>query len=470
MTATTQAPTHAPNTPSTPHELPGRVDVAVVGGGLAGLAAAATAARAGRSVILFDGAGTLGGRARTRNDHGFSFNIGPRALYQNGPSLRILHDLGVTPRAAAVGVGGGAKAFKDGRLFDLPAGLRTLLTSPILDWRGKFEVARFLSGVGKLDPGPLDTVPLETWLASAIKNHGARQLVAVSIRTAAYANDPAQLSAGAGLRQLKLGLSGARYVDGGWQTIVDALRARAQAFGATVVSGLRVAAVQLAADGRTAEAIQLANGQRVLAGAVILAVPPRIASSLVQQGQQPALSRWAERAVPVRAASLDVGLRRLPRPDQWFALGLDRPLYLSVHSNWARLAPEGGALIHVLKYLGPDPRSEQDEPELENLLDLMQPGWRDEVVSRRFMPELTVAGALPSIAWEQRDGPRGPSVPDTAGLFVAGDWVGPDGMLADRSLSSGVRAGQAATSLGAGRRTDTVSSAIGPSAKGVGAS
>ena len=154
---------------------------------------------------------------------------------------------------------------------------------------------------------------------------------------------------------------------------------------------------------------------------------------------------WAERAVSIRAASLDVGLRRLPRPKQWFALGLDRPLYLSVHSKWAKLAPEGGALVHVLRYLSPSERGgAEHEQELEALLDLVQPGWQDDVVTRRYMPDLTVAGALPSVAWEQREGPRGAEVPDMHGLFVAGDWVGPEGMLADRALSSGVRAGHEA--------------------------
>jgi phytoene dehydrogenase-like protein len=85
-----------------------------------------------------------------------------------------------------------------------------------------------------------------------------------------------------------------------------------------------------------------------------------------------------------------------------------------------------------------------DERELERLLDLTQPGWRDEVVTRRFLPELTVSGALPSVRWEQSEGPRGPAVPGTDGLFVAGDWVGPDGMLADRAIQSGKRAGLAA--------------------------
>jgi phytoene dehydrogenase-like protein len=150
-------------------------------------------------------------------------------------------------------------------------------------------------------------------------------------------------------------------------------------------------------------------------------------------------------------------------------MGFDRPLYLSVHSKWARLAPEGGALVHVLRYLGSaEQGGEADERELEGLLDLMQPGWRDEVVTRRFMPDLTVVGALSSVAWEQRDGPRGPAVPETDGLFVAGDWVTPEGMLADRSLASGARAGREAAASTAA--ADTVGArCIAPDSVEVGA-
>ena len=40
---------------------------------------------------------------------------------------------------------------------------------------------------------------------------------------------------------------------------------------------------------------------------------------------------------------LDVALSSLPDKDALFALGVDRPLYFSVHSAYAKLAPNGGA-------------------------------------------------------------------------------------------------------------------------------
>jgi phytoene dehydrogenase-like protein len=46
-----------------------RTDVAVVGGGMAGLTAACFLARSGANVVLFGRAPYLGGRAATRNIH-----------------------------------------------------------------------------------------------------------------------------------------------------------------------------------------------------------------------------------------------------------------------------------------------------------------------------------------------------------------------------------------------------------------
>ena len=51
----------------------------VIGAGLAGLTAAATAARAGRPVVVVE-AHAAGGRARTDERSGYRFNQGPHAL------------------------------------------------------------------------------------------------------------------------------------------------------------------------------------------------------------------------------------------------------------------------------------------------------------------------------------------------------------------------------------------------------
>jgi hypothetical protein len=192
--------------------------------------------------------------------------------------------------------------------------------------------------------------------------------------------------------------------------------------------------------------VKLAGGQVVRGHVAVLAVDPKAACTLLGLPPDASLARWTADIVPVRAACLDLALDHLPRPDQIVAFGLDRPLYYSVHSASARLAPEGIAVLHVMKYLGSDPESPPRgvERELEAFLDTLQPGWQGHTVERRFLPGMTVAHALPLAAEGGLAGRPGVALPERPGVFLAGDWVGDAGMLADASAASAREAARGA--------------------------
>ena len=156
-----------------------------------------------------------------------------------------------------------------------------------------------------------------------------------------------------------------------------------------------------------------------------------------------------ELGAPATAACLDLGLRRVP--DTMVAFGLDQPLYLSTHSPKAHLAPPGGAVVHVMRYGART--SPEDKDQLWALARRCGIGERD-VVTQRFLHEMTVCHALP------RPGPGLTGRPaidatGTAGVFLAGDWVGSAGLLADASLASGEAAGRAASEHALRRRGAT---------------
>jgi phytoene dehydrogenase-like protein len=130
----------------------------------------------------------------------------------------------------------------------------------------------------------------------------------------------------------------------------------------------------------------------------------------------------------------------LPEGAALFVLGTNRPLYFSVHSESAKIAPQGQAVVHLGKYLGGHPaRAAEDRAELEAFADLAMPGWRDRVVVERYLPDMTVAHSAPWVF-----APR-PKVDEIAGVFLAGDWVGSQAMLADCSFASAARAVELAT-------------------------
>ncbi len=412
-------------------------NVIVVGGGLAGLTVATLLARAGRTVRLFEKARELGGRADTQVKSEFHFNLGPHALYRGGAGMRMLRDLGVAFTGAAPNVAGGY-AVAGGKLHTFPGGLVSLLTTGLLRWTEKREAGRIFATLPKIDPQPLLHLTVQAWLERVSRYPKVRQLLQAFFRVSTYANAPEHLSAGVALAQAQLALTrGVLYLDGGWHTLVQGLRTRAEQVGVVIVTGQRVAAVE---HDEAVRGVRLADGSFLPAAAVVLTGSPNEAAALAPQ--QSDLQAWAAAATPIKAACLDVGLSHLPKPKALFALGVDQPLYCSVHSAVAKLGPTGGATIHVAKYLDPMEDAEADAHELEQLLDLMQPGWRKVTVERRFLPHLTVYHALPTAAGGGLAGRPGPFVPGVRHLCIAGDWVGAEGLLADASFASAKRAAE----------------------------
>lgn len=430
-----------------------RFDVVVVGAGLAGLAAGATAAGAGASTLVLDGHPT-GGRASTDERGAYRFNRGPHALYRGGEAQAVLARLGVsTP--GAVPPAAGAR----GRIGDtvgvLPAKLGTLLRSNLLSWKGKLALVRFLSGVKKWRPADLAGLTVGQWLDGQRLPADTRKIVLFLVRTTTYTNDETTLSADVAAGQIQMALANnVLYLDNGWGSMVESLAVTVRRNGAEIRTGAGVTSIaRPAVDGDVT--VTLASGQQVRAGAVVVAAgTPGAAASLLGDDHPAA---WAGLGPEVEASVLDIGLRKPLEPPILF--GIDPPMYLVDHARSAKgLAPEGGGLVHVLHYLplgDTTPASElraglEEHARMAGITPSM-------IAEQRFLLRMTVVGAVPTPAAGGLAGRPGIDSTGVAGVFVAGDWVGPRGWLADASLSSGEAAGSAAARDSA-RRADGVRS------------
>lgn len=420
-------------------------DVAIVGGGIAGLTAAAFAARTGARVTLLEGAPDLGGRGRTREEGGFAFNHGPHALYNKGAARGTLDALGINPPGAPPATNN-AYLVRDGALFRAPTGFFDLVASDLMPAGDKIAFARANAAIAAGFSGrPGETIAAA--LQRLTKSLPAQAALKALIRVSSYSNAVDIADASALLDQMRLANQGVRYLDGGWGGMIASLTRAACEAGAQIAREARVG--QVTREGAGWRVVR-EDGAALMARAVILAVPPEAAAALAPQVA--ALARARDAAIPVRAASLDVALTWLPRESHAFALGLDGPAYFSVHSLAAKnLAPAGGALAHATRYLATDEQPTHRTREgLEALIDLMQPGWRDARVTQQWLPLATVTHDLPQAA---RGGLAGRAQVDAGeGLYLAGDWVGAEGMLSDCAFASGRRAGESAAKAGAALR------------------
>lgn len=449
-------------------------DVVVIGAGLAGLAAAATAGDAGSSVLVLDrtrselGATDLdatrtanpaaaedgdgasdpaaartanpdaagrGGRAATDQVGRFRFNRGAHALYRTTPGRAVLRRLGVQAKAHPPPTRG-AQGRLGERVGLLPVDAGTLARTELLGRREKLKGARLLAGVRRWRPDDLAGLTAAAWLDRLGVDGTLRQLFEALIRLTSYVADTDLVSADLVAAQIQAALTGnVDYLDNGWADLVDGLAVAARRNGARFEAGARVQAVVPGGDGSHVEL----EDRWIVARRVVLAVgTPQVAAALLPEAPR----SWRQTGPAVHTACLDLGLASVPPTA--FLLGIDRPLYLSRHAPPGELAPPGGAVYHTILYQRHD-----DDPAPAEARAALEAHCRaagiepDRAEESRYLHRMVTTGALPT---PETGGMRGRPGVDTGidGILVAGDWVGPAGHLADAALVSGEAAGRAA--------------------------
>lgn len=419
---------------------PTEANVIIVGGGLAGLTAACYLARAGVGVTVYEKAPTVGGRAASQPYDGYQFNRGIHALYTGGAAESAFNQLGIayTGRRPQ-----GIYLLKQGRLHLAPVNPLTLLRTSALGAADKLELMRLFMALPTLNAHELRQVNVQDWIQQTVRRPVVRQFMVANARTAVYTTALDRVSAEVFVAKLQTLLKHpVVYIDGGWQTLVDGMRRAAEQAGAKIVSGTRVEAVECANGHVTGVGLQ--DGSLKMGANVILATTPQEAVKLIDGQAYPALRQAVNHLLPAQLACLDVALRLMPDPRHPVVQDMEQPCFMSAQSLFSRVAPDGGAMIYTFKQLDPhqasDPR--QDERVLEHLLDTAQPGWREVLVKRQYLPRIQAIGALPAAESGGFAGRPDTQVAGLAGLYVAGDWVGSEGFLADASIASARRAAQ----------------------------
>jgi phytoene dehydrogenase-like protein len=378
------------------NESTGNPQITVVGGGIAGLVAAIACAEEGTKVRLVEAHERLGGRARS-TDGPYKANLGPHAMYNDGAFWRWMREREILP------------AYRKARL----SGVRLRLGGTLRRTPPLGTLPAILRLRGREAPVATD---FRTWAASHTDEDTAA-LAASAAGVFTFHHDPGELSAAfVWPRMARLLLtvpSIVTYPVAGWSTLVAALEKRVRELGVIVDTGTRM--------------------EELPATPTILATELDQARELLGDDSL----RWQSG----RTVCLDLGVRHR-RGDPTIVSDLDESGWIGRYSGAnPTIAPEGEELIQAQMPIRPGESVDMAAMRLERFLDVSIEDWRGRETWRRRQVMDGRSGALdmPGSSWRDR-----PVVDRGDGVFLAGDMVAAEGMLAEVSWASAVEASRLA--------------------------
>jgi oxygen-dependent protoporphyrinogen oxidase len=358
--------------------------IAIVGGGIAGLAAAHALHELGRSFLLLEASDRLGGVIRTERVAGFLVEGGPDSLLAQKPEgLALLRSLGLedrlqptNPRQRAVYVlhRGRLVPLPEGMTLTVPTHILPTLMSPLFSWAGKLRMGLDLVL-------PRRRAADDESIAAFVRRRFGREALerlAEPLLAGIHAGDPERLSLSATFPRLQVleakygslirGLrasppaqpssipSAFVSLKGGVGELVETLAAQLPA--SCVRLGSRVTSLRRSGAGsETGDPgfeLSLDAQPSAAAGAVVLALPPHATAPLLRPLAEDAAAALGE----IRFAStvvLVLGYRRedVAHPLDGYGLivprgeGL-RTTALSFHSTKLEgRVPEGHVMLRV---------------------------------------------------------------------------------------------------------------------------
>ncbi len=275
--------------------LPGKVEsatkVAVVGGGMLGLALALRLAERGTAVTLYERAATFGGLADAWTIGDVTWDRHYHVTLYSDTTLRaLLADLGLEQDIKWTSVGTGF--YTGGRFYPMNNAL-DFLRFPPLGLIDKLRLGTTIFGGSRItDPAPLEEISVERWLT---QRSGRKTFERIwrPLLLAKLGDRYSETSAAFiwaiivrlyAARRAGLGAERFGYVTGGYARVIEALETRLRSLGATLVPNATVTSVTQAADPAAASEatiVESADGSRERFARAILTVPAPIAAMLV---------------------------------------------------------------------------------------------------------------------------------------------------------------------------------------------
>ena len=183
-------------------------DVAIIGGGLAGLTAANFLARVGKKVVVLEKSKRLGGRAMTNDKNGVLMNLGAHGLYLEGKAMKILTELGITLPGENASKSVQIQGIWKNAVYTIPTDFSSILSSSLLSWKAKIVFSKLMLKLMKGNINSNPDVSLSDWAEAEISDPMVRHIFYSLCRLTTYISAPTVQQAKPVLKQMKRALDG----------------------------------------------------------------------------------------------------------------------------------------------------------------------------------------------------------------------------------------------------------------------
>ncbi|SHE65529.1 Phytoene dehydrogenase-related protein [Seinonella peptonophila] len=411
--------------------------VIVVGGGLAGMSAAARLAHNGYKVTLLEKAPKLGGRAITIPLKGFNFNFGAHAIYARDKSVlrKFESEIGLKVDWKNFSP---SKAFYDMGSFTtpMPATLAGLYQTKVIDAENKvrfaYEVIKTMSSLERGEEGVLIGDYLQK------ESDPVRDLLLTVASSNFFTNEPEKIPSPLFFQYYKRLFASTRavsYIGGGWSSIVEGFADIITKNEGNIITKEKISEVEL--DEQNKVVSIKGKNDSYQADHFIFCIPPKECLQLFAETPLATYFEEYTKFVPTQVVVYDIGLsERIRSPFTYVYQKSERVFITDISYYDESCVPEGGQLMQAIAYLNEQEVIEKKADEkiatIETVYDKHFPGWRDLLVAKRVSKKAIVQ-EIKCIDDQQLMPTKFYSMPNA---YFAGDWCRGEGQLSELSFSS----------------------------------
>lgn len=416
-------------------------DVAIVGGGFAGLSLASILSKKGYKVVLFERSQTLGGRGSYLEKDGFLIDYGIHLLRcgARGEAAKVFDEIGRKAEFVKVGK---PEIFVDGKFKSFPSGAMSFLTTGLIPFRAKFSLFKVLVGGLRADLNEFYRTSVEDFLSQKIKKEKRRREIENVIGTLGgigiICSDLKEASTGelfGFLKRVSRSKETVGYVRYGMKHIIDNLKESVIESGGEIETSAPIKRI-IIEEGK-AKGLER-NSTRILAENIIYACPIQKLSEMVP-GENAEYIKRISSIRPTRGVGIEMALKE-KITDKNGVIITQEPLTMGCFTSNVTdtVAPDGKQLASFFYPIEDIKKPEEAIGLLKKVIRSMFPDIRNRIEWELERTFPMVDGAMPTYRQSYLDRPDF-KMPGVENLYLIGDTTRGTGSGGDIAFSSALK-------------------------------